>query len=147
MTNHYINIIYRTRQADEYMKGHSKHVDAENVLDEFFESYDQGEADNFVVKQHFSPGEVYKQGSSVFCGKQKVGKLSYFVHWTPPAILAVCDVHPNNCYATTPLLDGASEDDLVRWIGDGPKFKSADDHLACLPGRCYKQRQVLKKTT
>ena len=128
------------------MNEHTKYVDAETKLDEIFESFEPEPVNNFVVKQNFSPGEVKREGSSVFCGKQKVGKLSFFVHWTPPAILAVCNVHTDNCYVTTPLLDGASEDDLVRWIGDGPKFKSAEDHMMVLPGRCYKHRQVLQKT-
>lgn len=84
-------------------------------------------------------GEVTRTGSSVYAGSLKAGSISYFFHWTPPAIVATCHIHPN-CYTTAPLAGCVSEDDLVDWLGQGPGFKTTRDHEQFIPVGTYNKR-------
>lgn len=85
------------------------------------------------------PGEIRRVGNEVLCGDAKCGTLAYLVHWNPAAIAANCVVH-SNCYLTAPLID-SDEDSLIRWLGEGFCFRSAEDHRSCAPKGCYSSRK------
>ena len=118
---------------------------AECELDELFDDTDAASSGKeWVVKQPVQ-GEIRKEGAAVFRGTLRCGKISYFTHWTPAAILVSCEIHSGNCYATTPILDGCDEDQLVQWVGDAASFKTGSDHLKFLPKGCYNQRTPAAK--
>ena len=85
------------------------------------------------------PGEIRRVGNEVLCGDAKCGTLAYLVHWNPAAIAANCVVH-SNCYLAAPLID-SDEDSLIRWLGEGFCFRSAEDRRSCAPKGCYSSRK------
>lgn len=92
-----------------------------------------------VIKQDF-PGSVTRSGNHIFRGDMRTGSISYLTHWSPMAIAGNCMVHGQGvCLCTVPLI-GADEDELIRWVGDAPCFRSAEDHMACAPLQAYTRR-------
>ena len=125
-------------QADDWLRDKNDEIQAEADVDALFGADSPG-LENMVVKLPVT-GEVKRVGSSIYTGSIKSGQLSYFTHWTPPAILAVCAIH-EDCYTTAPLIgDAVSEDSLVQWLGQGPSFKSEKDHGKFIPAGTYKKR-------
>ena len=83
---------------------------------------------------------VRKEGNNVFKGVTRVGKISFLVHWQPPAMVAQCALHGDSCCASTPLVDGADEDALVSWLADGLSYRNGEEHMALAPEKCYNRR-------
>lgn len=97
-----------------------------------------------IIKQPVE-GDVRLEGRTVFRGSIKCGCLNFLLHWEPAAMAANCMLH-SNCYITSPLLagdggKGPSEDDLVRWLGEGPCYRTGADHLALRPAGSYEKRR------
>ncbi len=96
-----------------------------------------------IIKQPVE-GEVRLDGRMVFRGNIKCGCLNYLLHWQPAAMAANCMLH-SDCYITSPLVDdngnGPSEDDLVRWLGEAPCYRTGADHLALRPAGSYEKRR------
>ena len=120
-------------------------LESEYDLESLFdtgEPSNRSDGDGFVVKQSLQDApEVRVVGRSVMRGTTKCGMLRYFLHWTPPAVQAICDIHPD-CYATWPLITSPTEDTMVQWISDGPAFNDASDHMRFLPAGWYYHRLV-----
>ena len=81
------------------------------------------------------------RATQFFKGTLRCGKLSFFTHWTPPAMLGACELH-EDCYTTAPLLGSVTEHELVAWIGEAPSFQNGSAHMSTLPSGCYKHRGV-----
>lgn len=114
-------------------------VAAEDALDEVFGTEAQIDDSNLVTK--LPPvGEIHQEGCNVFSGSVKCGKMSYFIHWSPAAYCATCQIHPD-CYCTGPLMD-MSEDLFIRWLGEAPRFRSGSDHMRTVPQGCYQRRTI-----
>ncbi|CAL1152414.1 unnamed protein product [Cladocopium goreaui] len=125
-------------EADDWLRDKNDEMQVEADLDDLFGA-DSPDLEHMIVKLPVK-GEVKRVGSTVFTGSVKSGQISYFTHWTPPAILAVCAIH-EDCYTTAPLLGhDVSEDSLVQWLGQGPSFKSEKDHGKFIPAGTYKKR-------
>lgn len=117
-------------------------LEAEYELESFIQDSDKKAADEYVVKQPSSSvGEVVRQGTAVLRGTARCGKISYFLHWDPPAVQGVCELHNNDCYATWPLTSSPDEHIILEWIANGPSFKSAEDHMKTLPRGWYNHRR------
>lgn len=113
-------------------------IDLESELQSMFESSDEAE---FVVAQlNMVSGDIRREGAAVYSGSAKVGKLSYYLHWHPPAVLCHCDCH-TNCYVTAPLWE-IDEDLLVQWVGKAAAYRTAADHLRFVPEGCYQRRRT-----
>lgn len=125
-------------KADEWMMERDQEVQTEFELEAIFPA--EKAAQEVVVKQHV-PGEITCQGNAVFKGTLRCGKLSFFTHWTPPAMLGACELH-EDCYTTAPLLGSVTEHELVAWIGEAPSFQNGSAHMSTLPSGCYKHRGV-----
>ena len=129
-------------KVDEWFSAKEDEVQSEFDLDRIFPT--EVDKKQTVVKQPVK-GEVKLSGTGVFLADLKVGSISYFLHWSPPAILAQCATH-DDCYCTAPLLGEARvpEDELIAWVGQGPSFRSAQDHAQFIPRGCYRKRQGRK---
>ena len=103
--------------------------------DDFFFNSD---VSSDVIVKHDVAGAIIRSGNSIFRGDLKTGSISYLTHWNPAAMAGNCSVH-GQCYFTMPLLNG-DEDAMIRWLGDGPCYLSAADHMACVPRDAYLQR-------
>ena len=114
----------------------SKAKDRPDMHDVDFDPFDRDPG--LVVKQPL-PGAITRSGNSIYCAGFKVGSISYLVHWTPPALAGNCAIHGQGCYYTTPLLE-SDEDSMVKWLGEAQCYKSAADHMRCVPPHAYYQR-------
>lgn len=94
-----------------------------------------------VIVKHDVAGAIIRSGNNIFRGDLKTGSISYLTHWNPAAMAGNCSVHgQGTCYFTMPLL-GGDEDAMIRWLGDGPCYLSAADHMACVPCDAYLHRR------
>lgn len=91
-----------------------------------------------MVKQQVE-GEVKRQGNAIVRGTVRCGKISYFLHWDPAAVLAACELH-SDCYATWPLATSPDDDRLVKWLGEAPAYQNGKDHMRSLPPGWYQHR-------
>ena len=80
-----------------------------------------------------------RTGNAIFFKGRKVGTLNYLLHWTSPAFSGMCLCH-DGCYVTASI-EKVDEEDVVRWLQDGPKYEDSESHLACKPKGSYNKRR------
>lgn len=121
----------------ESTKKSGKSKRTEKATDDLFLNSESSD----VIVKHDVAGAIIRSGNNIFRGDLKTGSISYLTHWNPAAMAGNCSVHgQGTCYFTMPLL-GGDEDAMIRWLGDGPCYLSAADHMACVPRDAYLQRR------
>lgn len=135
-------------QADAWLTDKLEEVQAEQDLDALYSSLDveqsskkASSSDSVIVfDPSLAKGEIRREGQAIYRGSVRLGKISYFLHWSPACYLATCECH-ESCYVTAGLTS-VSEDTLIQWVGDAAAYKSSADHMAMLPHGVYKHRKL-----
>ena len=132
-----------------FSSGFSELMDELNMEDFFGEGHGEENdqmiskcVQNAIVRLPLADptAQVRLVGNNVYRGAVRGGSISYLVHWNPPAMAASCAMHGQYCCISTPLVGGAQQDDLVKWLADGPRFRTGDDHMSQVPAKCYNRR-------
>ena len=80
-----------------------------------------------------------RKGNAIYSKNRKVGTVNYLLHWSPPSFSGSCLCH-DGCYITASV-EKVDEEDVVKWLQDGPKYVDSESHLACKPSGSYNKRR------
>lgn len=78
-------------------------------------------------------------GNSIRVKGKTVGTIRYLLHWEPPSFSAQCKIH-EGCYCTADI-NKVDESELEHWLVQGPRYVSAEAHLATKPAASYNMRR------